>query len=350
MSTSTAAGESLSTMLGGSASDIRVHKTGLGLMLLTWVPNPVPDEQAFSAIKAAIDLVPTNEKLLINSAGFYGSDEHPTANLELLARFFTKYPELADRTVLSVKGGDVGSIIRTIDCSPENLRRSVDSINKALDGKKRLDIFECARVDPKIPIEQVMESLNGLVKEGKFDHIGASEISAESLKKAAAVAPIAIVEIEVSPWSYEEETKKVIASCADLKVPIVAYSPLGRGFLTGQLKKEDLPVGDLRLRFARFQDEALAHNQKVVDALSAIAQKKGVTSAQLSLAWVSSLGPHIIPIPGSSKVHRVQENLAGGNIKLTEEEMENIKAAVEDVGVKGGRYFGMSKEQEYLWG
>ncbi|KIO25247.1 hypothetical protein M407DRAFT_244126 [Tulasnella calospora MUT 4182] len=350
MSASTAAGESLSTMLGGSASNIKIHKTGLGLMLLTWTPNPVPDEQSFPAIKAAIDLVPANERLLINSAEFYGGQEHFTANLELLARFFTKYPELADRTFLSVKGGTSGTEIHVVDGSPENLRRSVDAINKALDGKKRLDLFECARVDPKIPIEQVMESLKGLIKEGKFDHIGVSEISAETLKKAAAVAPIASVEIEVSPWSYEEETKKVIATARDLKIPVVAYSPLGRGFLTGQLKKEDLPAGDMRLRFSRFQDEALAHNQKIVDALSAIAQKKGVTNAQLSLAWVSNLGPHMVPIPGSSKVNRVQENFAGGNIKLTEEEVESIKAAVEDVGVKGGRYFDMSKEQEHRWG
>ncbi|KAG8914822.1 hypothetical protein FRC00_010578, partial [Tulasnella sp. 408] len=293
MSASTATTESSSTVLGGSASNVKIHRPGLGLMMLTWTPNPVPDEQAFAAIKAAIDLVPADEKLLINSGEFYGGQEHFTANLELIARFFTKYPELADRTFLSVKGGTTATAIHIVDGSPENLRRSVDAVNKALDGKKRLDLFECARVDPKIPIEQVMESLNGLVKEGKFDHIGVSEISAETLKKAAAVAPIAAVEIEVSPWSYEEETKKVIATAEDLKIPVIAYSPLGRGFLTGQLKKEDLPEGDMRLRFARFQDEAMAHNQKIVDALSAIAQKKGVSNAQLSLAWVTNLGPHV---------------------------------------------------------
>ncbi|KAG8939270.1 hypothetical protein FRC04_006734 [Tulasnella sp. 424] len=349
MSAPTTASESLSTTLGGSASNVRISKAGLGLMLLTWVPNPVPDEQAFAAIKAAIDLVPTDQKLFINSAEFYGH-EPLTANLDLLARFFTKYPELADRTFLSVKGGTSGPALRTVDGSPENLRRSVDAINKALDGKKRLDLFECARVDPNIPIEQTMETLKGLVKEGKFDHIGVSEISAESLKKAASVAPIAAVEIEVSPWSYEEETKKVIATCAELKIPVAAYSPLGRGFLTGQLKKEDLPEGDIRLHFARFQDEALAHNQKIVDALAAIAEKKGLTNAQLCLAWVSNLGPQIVPIPGSSKVHRVQENFVGCNIKLSEEEVDSIKAAIEDIGVKGGRYLGLSKEQEYRWG
>ncbi|KAG8988710.1 hypothetical protein FRB90_002595 [Tulasnella sp. 427] len=337
-------------MLGGSASNIKIHKTGLGLMMLTWTPTPTPDNQAFAAIKAAIDLVPADEKLLINSGEFYGGQEHFTANLELVARFFTKYPELADRTFLSVKGGTSAEALHIVDGSPANLRRSVDAINAALGGKKKLDLFECARVDPKIPIEEVMGTLKELIKEGKFDHIGVSEIGAESLKKAAAVAPIAAVEIEVSPWSYEEETKNVIATAGELKIPVVAYSPLGRGFLTGQLKKEDLPEGDMRLRFSRFQDEALAHNQKIVDVLTAIAEKKGLTNAQLSLAWVSNLGPHMVPIPGSSKVHRVQENFKGGNIKLTQEEVESITNAVEGVGVKGGRYFDMSKEQEHRWG
>ncbi|KAG8947853.1 hypothetical protein FRC04_010211 [Tulasnella sp. 424] len=350
MSASTAASESLSTMLGGSASNVKISKFGLGLMFLTATPNPVPDEQAFAAIKAAIDLVPADQKLFINSSEFYGFPPNFTANLELLARFFTKYPELANRTFLSVKGGTSGPTMLTFDASPENLRRSVDAINKALDGKKRLDLFECARVDRNIPIEQTMETLKGLVKEGKFDHIGVSEISAESLKKAAAVAPIAAVEIEVSPWSYEEETKKVIATCADLKIPIAAYSPLGGGFLTGQLKKEDLPSGDIRPLHARFQDEALAHNQQVVDALTAVADKKGLTTAQLSLAWVSSLGPHIVPIPGSSKVHRIQENFAGCNARLSDEDVESIQAAVEAIGVKGERYFDGSGGVEHRWG
>ncbi|KAG8914824.1 hypothetical protein FRC00_010580 [Tulasnella sp. 408] len=311
--------------------------------MITWAPNPVPDEQAFAAIKAAVDLVPTDQKLLINSGEFYGCPAHPTANLELLARFFTKVPRACGSDILVCQGNSGYAV----NGSPKNLRRSVDVINQVLGGRKRLDFFECARVDQSIPIKQLMESLNGLVEEGKFDHIGVSEISAESLKRAAAVAPIAAVEIEVSPWSYEEETKKVMATCAVLKIPVVGYSPLGRGFLTGQLKKEDLPAGDGRLWFARFQDEALAHNQQIVDALSTIARKRGVTNAQLCLAWACSLGPHIVPIPGSSKIHRVQGKFAAGRIKLTKEEVENINTSVENVGVKGGRYFDMSKEQEH---
>lgn len=336
--------------LGGTASGITVNKVALGLMLLTWTPTPVPDEQAFEAIKAAIDHVPKDRKLLINSGEFYGGPKHYTANLELLSRFFAKYPELADRTFLSVKGGTSATEIHIVDSSPANLRRSVDAVLKALDGKKRLDMFECSRVDPKIPVETIMESLKALQAEGKFDHIGISEVSAETLKKANAVVGIAAVEIEVSPWSYEEETRKVIATAADLKIPVIAYAPLGRGFLTGQLTKESLPEGDMRRMFARFQDEAMAANQKIVDALGAIAQKKGISNAELSIAFVSNLGAHVIPLPGSSKAHRVKQNLDAGNINLTEEDMKAIKDVLASVEVSGGRYFGKSKEQELLWG
>ncbi|KAG8986289.1 hypothetical protein FRB90_004104 [Tulasnella sp. 427] len=336
--------------LGGSASSIKVHKMGLGVMMLTWIKPQLTDEQAFASIKAAIDLVPKDEKLFLNSAEFYGGPSHFTANLELLARFFTKYPELTDRVFLSVKGGTAADTIFVVDASPQNLRRSVDAINAALGGTKKVDLFECARVDPKIPVEEVMRSLKELIAEGKFDHIGVSEISAATLKKAAAVAEIAAIEIEVSPWSYEEETERVIATAAELKIPIIAYSPLGRGFLTGQISQKTLAQDDPRRRLARFKEDAMTHNQKIIDALTVIAQAKGVTVAQLSLAWVCNLGPHIVPIPGSSKVHRVQENFAAGEIKLTEEEVKSIKDAIAGIGVQGGRYGGLSREVEHLWG
>jgi len=340
-------GEHHSTHLGGTASHIYIHKIGLGLMMMTWTPNVTPDEQAFEAIKTATDLVPAGQKLFLNSGEFYGLNPR-TANLELLARFFTKYPELQDRTFLSVKGGTGADDLKT-DASPENLCRSVDAINKALDGKKRLDLFQCARVDPKVPIEQIIERLKVLVEEGKVDHIGVSEVSAETLKRACKVHGIAAVEIEVSPWAYEEETKKVIATAADLDIPVIGYSPLGRGFLTGKVKREDLPEGDFRRHLARFQEDARIQNQKIVDALSVIAQKKGVSNAQLSLAWVSSLGPHVVPMPGSSKASRVKENSDAGKIRFNEEELQEIHNMLAKVEVKGGRYYG-NEARELLWG
>ncbi|KAG8907151.1 hypothetical protein FRB99_005259 [Tulasnella sp. 403] len=343
-------GEPQSTALGGTASQIQVHKIGYGLMMMTWTPTPTPDEQAFEALRTAISLVPADHKLLINSGEFYGINPR-TANLELVARFFTKHPELAERCFLSVKGGTSAQDLEP-DASPENIRRSVDTILKALDGKKKLDLFQCARIDPKVPVEDTMTTLLQLQSEGKFDHIGISEVSEATLKRAASVAGIAAVEIEVSPWAYEEETRKVIETAQELDIAVVAYAPLGRGFLTGQLKKEDLPEGDFRRNLAKFQETAAAHNHKLVEALGNIAQKKGVSNAQLCIAWVSTLGANVIPLPGSSKPSRVKENFAAGNIKFTEEELTELNQVIADTPVVGGRYFGGENEktQQHLWG
>ncbi|KII88651.1 hypothetical protein PLICRDRAFT_176211 [Plicaturopsis crispa FD-325 SS-3] len=335
--------------LGGTAKDVVVAKTGLGVMGMTWTPNPVPDEQAFAAIKAGIDATPAGAKLLLNSGEFYAHDLD-VGNLQLLARFFEKYPEYVERTFLSVKGGAKARTLET-DASPENLRRSVDAINAALRGTKRLDLFESARVDPKVPIEEAIKTLVGLIKEGKLDHIGLSECSAETLKRANAVHPIAAIEIEVSPTSYEEETKKVLATAQELGVAVVAYSPLGRGLFTGEVKSAaDIPEGDIRRHLTRFRDDAIfKHNLGLVDAVNTIAEKKKVTPSQLTLAWVSALGPQVIPIPGSSKASRIVDNAKGGSLDLTSEEKAALDNIVNNYEVKGDRYFG-GPEQAHLWG
>jgi len=203
-----------------------------------------------------------------------------------------------------------------------------------------LDLFQSARVDPKVPVEKAIGTLAELIKEGKFDYIGLSEASAATLKRANAVHPIGAIEIEVSPWSYEQETKKVISTAKELDVAVVAYSPLGRGFLTGQIKSlADIPEGDMRRRLDRFSEESIKHNVKIAESLAEIANKKGITPAQLSLAWVSALGDHIIPIPGSSRKDRVLENLAATHINLTPGEFEAINKIIEELGVKGVRYY-----------
>jgi len=331
--------------LGGSASNVTVGKVGHGLMMATWKPVPTPDEQVFEAIKAAINEVGPDAKIFLNSGEFYGINPG-TANLSLVNRFFTKYPEYADRAFLSVKGG-VGTTGHSPDSSEGNLRRSVDNINAHLGGAKKMDLFECARVDPNIPIEEIVVTLAKLVKEGKFDHIGLSECSAETLRRAHKVHSIAAVEIEISLWSYEEETKKVIATAEELGIAVVGYSPLGRGLLTGKMKPDDLDKGDWRLRLDRFKEENLKHNQQILDVTSGIAERKGISNAQLSIAWVSSLGPHVMPLPGSSNVVRTKENLNAASIELSPEELAEIHQALESIGVKGGRYFqGITN----LWG
>ncbi|TFY76051.1 hypothetical protein EWM64_g7959 [Hericium alpestre] len=336
------------TKLGGSASHITVSKTGHGLMMMTWKPTPVPDEQAFEAIKAGLDSLPPNTQMLLNSGEFYGMNPRH-ANLELVSRFFEKYPEYRDKAFLSVKGGykpdEVKGAYRPdkleLDTSPETTRLTVNVINEKLRGMKRMDLFEISRLAPEVySVEDHMRVLKQLRDEGHFDHVGLSEVRAETIRKCNAVVPIAAVEIEVSPWSYSKETQEDIAVCKELAIPVVAYSPLGRGFLTGQVKRpEDFEPGDIRRNFSRYKVDAMAHNFALVDGLSAIAAKKGITPAQLSIAWVSARGPHVIPIPGSSHKKRTLENLAGGDLELTPEDLAEVDAVREAHPVQGGRYF-----------
>jgi len=324
-----------------------VGQIALGTMMITLTPTPVPYDQAFEAIKAAIDAMPAGVKLFINSGEFYGQGLS-AGNLDLLAAFYEKYPECADKTFLSVKGG-VNLANLQPDSSEENVRRSVDNINQHLRGTKKLDLFECARVDPKIPIEETIRLLRKLIEEGKFTYIGMSEASSATLRKAHAVHPIAAVEIELSPWSYEDEAKKVIATGKELGIAVIGYSPLGKGFLTGQIKsRDDLPQGDIRLHFDRFSEEGFQHNFKIVEGLTKIAERKGISAAQLSLAWVASLGDHAIPIPGSSKKSRVLENLAAGSVDLTKEESNEVNQLVEGLNVHGLRY--NQAVEASLWG
>ncbi|KAH9961500.1 aldo/keto reductase [Russula dissimulans] len=332
--------------LGGAT----VAKVGHGLMMMTWKPTPIPDEEAFATIKAGIDALPPGTKMFLNSGEFYGQGL-TIANVELVARFFEKYPEYADRTFLSVKGGLLPGQL-AVDGSEKNLRRSVDDILKALRGTKKLDLFEPARRDRKYEIESTMKVLNDLVKEGKFDHIGLSEVGAETLRRAHKVAPIAAVEIEVSLQAYEQEQKDVIAACKELGIALVAYSPLGRGLLTGHIKSsQDFPEGDFRREYSRFQDDNIGHNLRLVDALSAIAKRKGVTVAQLSIAWVGAHGDFVIPLPGSSNVKRTLENQAAGDVELSVEDLTEIGQLLEEYPTKGGRYVdGLTDEQLHLWG
>ncbi|QRV86074.1 aldo/keto reductase family protein [Ceratobasidium sp. AG-Ba] len=306
---------------------------------MTWIPTPPLEDQCFAAIKAGIDNAPPGVKVFLNSGEFYGMPPNATANLELLNRFFAKYPEYADRTFLSVKGAltftPEGPVL---DSSEAGIERSITNITEKLGPNKKVDLFECARVDPKVPIETVIAALNKYVEAGKIGAIGMSECSADTLSRAGKIGKIAAVEIEVSPWSFEEETQKVIQKAAEMGTVVAAYSPLGRGFLTGKLKVEELEKGDIRTHIPRFTDrDNLQKNMNIVKALTDIANKKGVTPAQLCLAWVSSLGPHVVPIPGSSRTERTLENMAAASIVLSQEELDEIKHALEANPVHGTR-------------
>ncbi|KAI0001695.1 aldo/keto reductase [Russula vinacea] len=330
--------------LGGAASHVVVAKIGHGLMMMTWRPTPVPDEEAFAAIKAGIDSLPPGVKISSTAVGeFYGRDMD-TGNLELVSRFFEKYPEYADRTFLSVKGGLVpGQLV--VDGSRENLRRSVDTILKALRGKKRLDLFQSARRDPNYEIEHYAEVLKEMVQEGKFDYIGLSEVRADTIRRAHKVMPIVAVEIEISLQAYERRRKMV-----ELGITTIGYSPLSRGLLTGHIKnRRDLEEGDFRNSFDRFQDDNIGHNLQLVDTVSTIANRKGITLAQLCIAWVSTLGDHVIPLPGSSNIKRTLENRHAGEVELSTEDLAEVAQLLEKYPRKGGRYVDAPEEQLNLW-
>ena len=301
---------------------------------LTWRPEPCSQTQAFAAMRAALK----HGANCWNGGEFYGTEEYNS--LHLLNSYFTKYPEDAEKVVLSIKGGvNKGHVI---DGSEEGVRRSVDNCLKLLGGKKKLDIFECARVDPKTPIETTIAALAEYVKEGKLGGISLSEVKADTIRRAAKIHPISAVEVEVSLWQTNMLDNGVASTCAELGIPIIAYSPLGRGFLTGQVRKaEDIPEGDMRRRFPRFHPDVFHKNIELVEELEKVAKKKDCTPAQLALAWVRQLSdrpgmPTFIPIPGATTEERVNENM--GIVKLDQQDLAEIDKILSEAVVLGNRY------------
>ncbi|KIY53790.1 Aldo/keto reductase [Fistulina hepatica ATCC 64428] len=308
---------------------------GFGLMGFTWRANPLPVEEAIAAMKVALDAGAN----FWNAGEFYGTPEYNS--LHLLKAYFTKYPEDADRVVLSIKGGLApGSF--TPDGSEANIRRSVGYCYEMLRGVKSIDLFESARVDPTIPIEQTIGYLAELVKEGKIGGIGLSEVRAETIHRAAKVHPIAGVEVELSLWATEPLTNGVAVACAEHNIPLIAYSPLGRGFLTGQIRSlDDIPEGDFRKMQPRFQPDAFPNNLKLVELIEGVAKRKGCTPAQVGLAWVNAFNakpgmPPILPIPGAVAPARILEN--AHEVVLADSELKEIDRFLEGFTIIGGRY------------
>lgn len=269
----------------------------------------------------------------------YGTRERNS--LHMLNRYFTKYPEDADKIVLSIKGA-INFDTHQPDCTPEGVRRSVENCVKILGGTKKLDIFECARVDPNVPIETTMKALAELVKEDKIGGISLSEVKGETIRRAAKIHPITCVEVEVSLFEDNVFRNGVAKACADLNIPIIAYSPLSRGFLTGQIRSyDDLPQDDMRRHFPRFQPENFSKNMDLVHKVDAIAQRKACKPSQIAIAWVRQLSdksgnPLFIPIPGASTVERVQENFT--QVTLSQEELKQIDEILAGFTAAGDRY------------
>ncbi|KAF2031943.1 Aldo/keto reductase [Setomelanomma holmii] len=318
------------TLTGKKVSDI-----GYGLMGLTWRKNPPSQSQSFEAMRTALSLGANNW----NGGELYGSPERNS--LHLLNEYFTKYPEDAEKVVLSIKGGIIPGQMKP-DGSKAGVQRSIDECLRQLDGKKFLDLFECARVDLSVPIEETVSYIADYVKAGKLGGISLSEVGAKSIRKAHAVHPISAVEVEFSLWATEILENEVAATCAELGIPIIAYSPLGRGFLTGRYKKHsDLEPDSMLHHFPRFHPDVFDENVKLLHAVEEIAKDKGVTPVQIAIGWVLYQSgkpgmPTIIPIPGATTSERIEENMKPAT--LSDEDFKALDEILKKFPVIGGRY------------
>lgn len=310
-----------------------VGATGFGLMGFTWREDPIPNEQAFETLRAAL----SKGMNFWNGGEFYGTPE--CNSMTLLEAYFAKYPEDADKVVLSIKGA-VDLSKHAPDGSPEGVRRSIDKVLKQLNGRKKLDIFECARRDPKVPMEVTFRTMQEYIDKGLLGGISLSEVAASTIHEAVKHAKIVAVEVELSIFSPDVLTNGVAAACAQYNIPLIAYSPVGRGILAGKMQSQaDIPP--FLQRFPRFSPENFAHNLELVNKVKALAEKKGCTPAQLAISWTRCLArrpgmPTIIPIPGTTRPERVEENAV--EVDLTDAEMGEIDEILAKFEVKGGRY------------
>jgi aryl-alcohol dehydrogenase-like predicted oxidoreductase len=233
--------------------------------------------------------------------------------------------------------GEGFSRMRGVNSRPEQIRAVAEASLKRL-GVEVIDLFYQHRVDPNVPIEDVAGTVKDLIAEGKVKHFGLSEAGPETIRKAHAVQPVAALQSEYSLW-FRDLEKTTLPVIRELGIGLVPYSPLGRGFLTGAIKADaPLADNDFRRGLPRFQGEALAKNLSLVEALTGIAADKGVTPAQLALAWILAQGEHIAPIPGTTKISRLEENLGAVDVVLSADDLAKIAAAVPETAVEGARY------------
>lgn len=314
-----------------------VGPIGYGLMGLTWRADPPSQETSFKAMRTSLE----QGANAWNGGEIYGNKDRNS--LHLLNEYFTKYPEDAEKVVLSIKGGMPPNEMRP-DGSEKNVKRSIDECLSVLEGKKFLDLFECARVDPKTPIEITVRTIDSYVKDGKVGGISLSECSANTIHRAAKVAKVAAVEVEFSLWSTDILENGVAKACAEHDIPVIAYSPLGRGFLTGQIKSlDDIPKNSMLRHMPRFQPDAFDKNLDLVKEVEQLASKKGCMPGQIAVAWVlkqsGSKGmPVLIPIPGASSEGRVKENSV--KVDLSDADMKEIDGILKSATVHGSRYGG----------
>ncbi|MDS7595920.1 aldo/keto reductase [Agrobacterium tumefaciens] len=316
-------------------NNLSVSALGLGCMGMTHAYGPTGDESsAIATLHRAVELGVT----FFDTAEVYG----PYNNEILVGKGLKPY---RDNVVIATKFGfkidtskPAGQMMVGTDSRPENVRAVAEASLKRL-GVDAIDLFYQHRVDPNVPIEDTVGAMADLVKEGKVKHLGLSEASAETLRKAHSVHPIAAIQSEYSLWTRDVEENGVLDTCRELGIGFVPFSPLGRGVLTGALKKlEGLSDNDFRRSLPRFQAENFEANLALVSLLEDMAAEKGVTAGQLALAWVMAQGDFIVPIPGTTKIANLETNVAAANITLSEDEIQKLGDLLSPSKVAGGRY------------
>lgn len=309
--------------LGG----LEVSAIGFGCMGLNHgFGNRLTEDEAIRVIRHAVDLGVT----FFDTAQVYG----PFTNEELVGKALAP---VRDQVVIATKFGFDFDGSGGLNSSPGYIRKTVDASLERL-GVERIDLLYQHRVDPRVPIEDVVGAVKELTEAGKVSHFGLSEAGASTIRRAHAVQPVTALQSEYSLW-WREPEDEILTVLEELGIGLVPFSPLGKGLLTGTVDSStSFAEGDIRADLPRYSEQALQEGQQVVDLLGAIARRKDVTPAQVALAWLLAQRPWIVPIPGTTKLHRLEENAGAASIALTEEEKEQLTAASALIDTSVARY------------
>ncbi len=315
--------------LGTGPAALNVSAMGLGCMGMSFAYGSADDATSLATVNRALDLGAT----FLDTSDAYG----PFTNEELLSGVLA---ERRDEITLATKFGNrwLPDGTRTVDGSPEYVRAACDDSLRRL-GIDVIDLYYQHRVDRSVPVEETWGALHELVEAGKVRFLGLSEASPETIRRAHAVHPVTALQTEWSLWTRDVEENDVLATVRELGIGFVAYSPLGRGFLTGAITANtDLPADDGRRSWPRFQDEALAANQAILDGVIAVAEEAGATPAQVALAWVLARGDDVVPIPGSRHIRHLEDNVGALDLHLSEDQLTRLDEAAPVGAAVGSRY------------
>jgi aryl-alcohol dehydrogenase-like predicted oxidoreductase len=312
------------------AEGLKVFSIGLGCMPSATAASPPDEAQTICLLSRAVELGVT----LFDTAEAYGPWVNETRVGKALRPF-------RDQVVIASKFGyripAAGGLPIGLDSRPERIREACDGSLRRL-AVETIDLLFQHRVDPAVPIEEVAGTVAGLVKAGKVRFFGLCEAAPETIRRAHRVHPVSAVESEYSLWTRDPE-RSVLPLCRELHIGFVAYSPLGRGFLAGSgTQLSELPQGDYRRKMPRWQGEALARNRRLFEQFQSVAQTKECTPAQLALAWLLHQWEGLVPIPGTTKLHRLEENLVATRIRLSPDDLALVESALPPTAVAGARY------------